>query len=1356
MNKITRFFSLALLALSAALVPAPQTAAQGCIVLSNGSLLSTGAGILCSGNPLPPAPQAIWPGVVSSTAAEVGAWPPNVATPTPPYTYNLYRNGTQLATGIVPTPPDTGAQPQIFYLDQSLTYSTNYTYYYTAVLGGVESAPSPSWSFTTLAGTTTATTAPTAPTDPSSWVVAYSLPTGGTTWKATNTTTNSQSCTPSGGVATGCGLQYALSAANIAGGDVIVATAGATYSGNFTMPAFTGASGWTYLVSSQDPGYNGSGTLPAYTTNSTPLDYSPAPITGTLAASAVSATLTTPWAGRSGNYPTLFKPTTAGAVPDTRSVIYTNGLTTVSWSVGLVNAASATIYPCVLSGVTPFDIPSMATISFPYGNQGDGLIIPPAATKVRIVGINITPTPSITTQMFYAVYAGNIASAGNTPTPCASIYFDRDLIGPDTATYGSGMSFVTHGIGSGCNNLFVHQSYIRGITNDSGSGGAAGGDANGIFTFGGGPIAVEQTYLEGQSEGMMLGGTYIAQANQSHDVVYRYNYNTKPTQWLANELGESPKNHFELKMGQRVAAYGNLHQGNWSGVASEGQHGRSFVIGARDQTASVGSGYTVSGITKASSAVVTVSTVQGTNPFSTVSGSNSIIVSAITTGMTQINNIQGTVTATGGSSGAWTATTNINSSAFTAWSAGGVAYNTTMTTQNPWIYVSDFSAHDNKIYGVNSCAYFFSADHSAEGWTGRVNFSNNICQIQPGVPVSGTVDQGYGIWTDGIVPDATIDHNTFIIDTAHLQNSGLYTASIYDDSAGPNTLYTDRWTITNNIMDGTAAVSGTSEAGASTNTALAAYFKNTTWNKNLTVLDNSAAPTGTFSHVAYGSIGFWGFNANSYQPQPANQWNVGAGSYSAASTTGGALGAAFEQDGYPLLAMTSYGGTETETTATAGVTWTQMASRRHYSLTSWYPTWNDSSGGTAATVTASVKSANVMAAPARVLNYFIATTVPAGSTGSGSVYYSFYEYLLGAKWLLYNAAGSTGSVVTNGGEPVVNVTTYAPTYSSQTFTQYYAPWLLGWNFNGVGQTANPLMDGLFFDNYEHGAVATGYWNLTASSAPGEPDPNQWVRTGEAGIVSALRSAAPSTYIQGGNVAAAVGPGITLTGLTNTLDVPYLESMSGQSYSQETVSWARVLSVVQQAQTMWTGLPNSGCIWHADSMSGTTGQDYASTLRSDPNWQAVRYTIGASMVLGCYYAVTANSTSTGYNSAAQFNLDVMNEGAGLTSTQGYEYLGQPLTTAQGAIQTAAWQTISGQQIWRRDFANGIVLVRIPTNAPVTTANTTSVTVTATMLGNKTYHLYTSSQDSTYSGASETSWTFPRDRDSIVLLNSATVY
>lgn len=76
---------------------------------------------------------------------------------------------------------------------------------------------------------------------------------------------------------------------------------------------------------------------------------------------------------------------------------------------------------------------------------------------------------------------------------------------------------------------------------------------------------------------------------------------------------------------------------------------------------------TITGITAATNAVVTISTGGSTNPFAV---GNTVAFTSVG-GMTQINTVVGQVTAIGGVTTAWTITTNINSSAFTAWSSGG-------------------------------------------------------------------------------------------------------------------------------------------------------------------------------------------------------------------------------------------------------------------------------------------------------------------------------------------------------------------------------------------------------------------------------------------------------------------------------------------------------------------------------------------------------------------------------------------------------------------------------------------------------------------------------------------------------------
>ena len=78
----------------------------------------------------------------------------------------------------------------------------------------------------------------------------------------------------------------------------------------------------------------------------------------------------------------------------------------------------------------------------------------------------------------------------------------------------------------------------------------------------------------------------------------------------------------------------------------------------------------ISGISSATSAVVTFSDTSSTNPF--VIGDTLKIAGV--SGMTQINGLYGVVQALGGVSGAWTVTLNVNSSTFTAYTSGGTAY----------------------------------------------------------------------------------------------------------------------------------------------------------------------------------------------------------------------------------------------------------------------------------------------------------------------------------------------------------------------------------------------------------------------------------------------------------------------------------------------------------------------------------------------------------------------------------------------------------------------------------------------------------------------------------------------------------
>lgn len=101
-------------------------------------------------------------------------------------------------------------------------------------------------------------------------------------------------------------------------------------------------------------------------------------------------------------------------------------------------------------------------------------------------------------------------------------------------------------------------------------------------------------------------------------------------------------------------------------VSTAGTTGGALTV--NDSNALV-TAQTITGITQATSGVVTLSTGGGSNPFSV----GQTITFASIVGMTQLNGLVGTVTAIGGVTTAWTVTFNINTTAFTAWASAGTA-----------------------------------------------------------------------------------------------------------------------------------------------------------------------------------------------------------------------------------------------------------------------------------------------------------------------------------------------------------------------------------------------------------------------------------------------------------------------------------------------------------------------------------------------------------------------------------------------------------------------------------------------------------------------------------------------------------
>lgn len=687
-------------------------------------------------------PQRIFAGVVSDISVTLQLWSP--ATGDPDGGFNFYRvDVTGALNGATPvqlvSPGNFRPVPQCVFTDTTVAPNTTYSYFGTAIIGGVESQPGPTIQVTTLAPGPGATL-PAVATDPATYITpaptSYVLGAGNSKWTATNLTNPNAPGTidANGDLSQNCGPQYAFTNANA--GDLIVLTGGATYSGTatWTLSASGTVANPIIVTTDQDPVLTSGGNLIAYSTV-TQNFYTVFVLSASLpAAGATSMTLASVWAQRSGYFPTVLY-TNSPPSFEQRLMHFVAGSATVTWEVGytgggpLIGAVtSSTILVHVGNYVTWDDVPvSLAMLHFSFGNP-NGLDI--QGSNIRLVGVACAPNPNQPASQV----STNILNMGPN---VSNITLDRCLIGNDTGQLS--WSACIRGVEASGSTIVAHQCSIIGIgfSFPSTLNPNTGQDCQGWYSQANGPHCVENCFIEALTENIFIGGGgYVGENNVTNNNTYRYNYLQKNGAWNGNEFGVYVKNLTESKTADTVAIYGNIYQNCWEAEGTAGQRGLGMNIGSIDQVASAPQ-RTLGTLTWASTNGGTVS---GTGNFW---GSGLAVGAKVTSTISNVRNAayNGTflmditsISQDGSHSFQYSlpfASPGPGASQVDGtFIHGQIATTALMCT--PWARVVNFDVHDNQFYGVSTAVDFHNDEgQQSTGHNGLHAFHNNVGWINP-------------------------------------------------------------------------------------------------------------------------------------------------------------------------------------------------------------------------------------------------------------------------------------------------------------------------------------------------------------------------------------------------------------------------------------------------------------------------------------------------------------------------------------------------------------------------------------------------------------------------------------------------
>jgi hypothetical protein len=281
-----------------------------------------------------------------------------------------------------------------------------------------------------------------------------------------------------------------------------------------------------------------------------------------------------------------------------------------------------------------------------------------------------------------------------------------------------------------------------------------------------------------------------------------------------------------------------------------------------------------------------------------------------------------------------------------------------------------------------------------------------------------------------------------------------------------------------------------------------------------------------------------------------------------------------------------------------------------------------------------------------------------GVGASGSSYSPIFNAATTGNWFTRNPWPAGPIVDVDGlSQQGLNCTTFT---TGLVGGQTYLDWRAAWT------TANEFAtnwNGVYLDNVSQGNNFAGnvdFRQVGTSVAANSTTAKQDFRNGYASYLPKLKAALPAGKLVIGNVAD--WGNSPITGYPGILDGGVMEHAIGPSFSYEAQGW--------------TTLKN----YYALVMNSVNAPKYVVFVQdaAATNYAGMRYGLCTCLLDNAYYA---NSANGGYGSITLLDEFNFNLGAPIAG---------PNNAANGTISSGGL-TVWSNGIWRRDFANGIILV-----------------------------------------------------------------